>query len=142
MQLSSAHPSVPVILLTTDKGVYINRVFTPIRGNALNVLLDRYTNERHVIILANRMATRGISFSNSTHTTHITHQVSKASTITGFLQKCRILGIYQDLPQLNLYIESKFVRRVETYKRVIADREAIRVRNQNMEKVLYRSMLY
>ena len=143
MQLSTAHPSVPVVLLTTDKGVYVNRVFTPIRGNALNALLDRYTDERHVIIIANRMATRGISFSNSSHTTHITHQVSKATTMTGFLQKCRILGIYQDLPQLNLYIESKFVRRVEKYKCAIADREAIRTRNQKVGKpVLYRSMFY
>jgi hypothetical protein len=143
MQLSTAHPSVPVILLTTNKGVYVNRVFTPIHGNSMSGLLDRYTSERHVIIVANRMATRGISFSNSAHTTHITHQVSKATTITGFLQKCRILGIYQDLPQLNLYIESKFVRRVEKYKRAIADREAIRTRNQKVGgKVLYRSMFY
>ena len=141
LQLSAAHPSVPVVLLTTHKGVYVNRVFTPIHGNALSALLDRYTSERHVIIVANRMATRGISFSNSDHTTHITHQVSKANTITGFLQKCRILGIYNDLPQLNLYIETKFVRRVEKYKRTVVDREAIRARNQKVGgPVLYRSM--
>ena len=143
LQLSAAHPSVPVVLLTTAKGVYVNRVFTPIHGNALSALMDRYTDERHVIIIANRMATRGISFSNSAHTTHITHQVSKANTITGFLQKCRILGIYNDLPQLNLYIEAKFVRRVEKYKRAIVDREAIRARNQKVgDPVLYRSMFY
>jgi hypothetical protein len=142
MNLSSSHPTVPVILLTTDKGVYKNRVFARIRGNSLSRLLDLYTEESHVIIVANRMATRGISFSNSAHTTHITHQVSNPNTLTGFLQKCRILGIYPDLPQLTLYIDEGFVRRIEKYKRVIADRTALIEYHLNKErKIVYKTML-
>jgi hypothetical protein len=116
MNLSTAYPTVPVILLTTNKGVYFNRVFSHIRGHSLNLLLDRYTEESHVIIVANRMATRGISFCNSSYTKHITHQVSKPNTITGFLQKCRILGIYPNHPQLTLYIDESFVQKIEKYK--------------------------
>ena len=142
MNLSSAHPTVPVILLTTNKGVYKNRVFARIRGNSLNRLLDLYTEESHVIIVANRMATRGISFTNSTHTTHITHQVSKPSTITGFLQKCRILGIYPDLPQLTLYIDETFVHKIQNYKRAVANRTAIVEYHQNPDrKIVYKSCL-
>lgn len=142
MNLSSAHPTVPVILLTTDKGVYKNRVFARVRGNSLNRLLDLYTDEPHVIIVANRMATRGISFTNSDHTTHITHQVSNPNTITGFLQKCRILGIYPDLPQLTLYVDEGFVRKIENYKKTIVDRAAIAEYHQNKEsKVVYKSSM-
>jgi hypothetical protein len=142
MNISSAYPTVPVLLLTTEKGVYRNRVFTRLRGNRLNQILDPYTEESHVIIIANKMATRGISFSNSAHTTHITHQVSNPNTLTGFLQKCRILGIYPDRPQLTLYIDEGFVRRIERYKRTIADRASIVEYHQNKErKIMYKSFL-
>lgn len=142
MHISSAHPTVPVLLLTTEKGVYKNRVFTRLRGNRLDRILDQYTEESHVIIIANKMATRGISFCNSAHTTHITHQVSNPNTITGFLQKCRILGIYPDRPQLTLYIDEGFVRRIERYKRTIADRASIVEYHQNKEcKMVYKSWL-
>lgn len=141
MQLSSAYPTVPVILLTTHKGVYLNREFVRIRGSSLNRLLDRYT-EPHVIIVANRMATRGISFSNSSHTAHITHQVSKPNTPTGFLQKCRILGIYPNLPQLTLYIDEGFVRKIEAIKKAIVDRVALVEYHQNKARnMVYKSSL-
>ena len=142
MNLSSAHPTVPVILLTTEKGVYKNRVFARIRGNSLNRLLDLYTEESHVIIVANRMATRGISFTNSAHTTHITHQVSNPNTLTGFLQKCRILGIYPDRPELTLYIDETFVRKIEKYKRAIANRTELTEYHLNKErKIVYKSSM-
>lgn len=143
MNLSSAYPSVPVILLTTHKGVYKNREFTNIRETSMNKLLDQYTQETHVIILANRMATRGISFSNSNHTSHITHQVSKPNTITGFLQKCRILGIYANQPQLTLYINEEFIRRVEKYKIAIANREELVKRHLKKTRAfVYKSTFY
>ena len=143
LNLSMEFPTIPVILLTTDKGVYLNRVVTKMRGGSLSALLDTYNEHPHVIILANRMATRGVSFTNSTYTKHITHQVTKSNTITGFLQKCRILGVYPELPQLTLYIETKFMRRFEKYKRMIANHEDI---TKKLLKVggddLYRSILY
>ncbi len=143
LNLSGAHPTVPVLLLTTEKRVYMNRVFTQIREKSINTLLDRYTDAPHVIIVANRMATRGISFTNSARTTHITHQISKTATITAFLQKCRILGVYQDHPNLTLYVDEKFARRVEKYKQTIKDHAAIRERNQKIgTEELYKSLLY
>jgi hypothetical protein len=142
MNLSNAHPTVPVILLTTYKGVYTNGVFNRLRGQSLNRLLDQYAEESHVIIVANRMATRGISFSNSAHTTHITHQVSNPNTITGFLQKCRILGIYPNLPQLTLYIDEGFVSKIEKYKKAIVDRAALSEYHQNKERKMgYKSCM-
>jgi len=142
MMLSSAQPTVPVILLTTEKGVYLNRVFSRIRGNSLTRMMDQYTHQSHVIIIANRMATRGISFTNSDHTTHITHQVSKPNTLTGFLQKCRILGVYPNLPVLTLYIEEGFVRLIEKYKRILADRNAILEYHQKARTpIVYKSFL-
>lgn len=143
LNLSSVHPTIPVILLTNEKRVYMNRVFTQIRAKSINTLLDRYTDEPHVIIVANRMATRGISFTNTARTTHITHQITKANTITGFLQKCRILGVYTDQPNLTLYMKEDFVRKVEKYKKTIKDQEAIRERHQKIGgEVLYQSILY
>ena len=142
MTISTAYPTVPVILLTTEKGVYSNRVFSRIRGNSLNRIMDHYTDQSNVIIVANRMATRGISFCNSDHTTHITHQVSKPNSITGFLQKCRILGVYPNLPELTLYIEEDFVRKIEKYKQILADRQAILDDHQNKaRKPVYKSFL-
>lgn len=143
LRYSGTYPTVPVILLTTEKGVYMNRVFSRIRGNSLNRIMDQYTDKTHVIILANKMASRGISFSNSDHTSHITHQVSKPNTITGFLQKCRILGVYPNLPELTLYIEEEFVRKIEKYKQTIADRAAIIDYHQNKERTpfVYKSSL-
>ena len=143
-ELSSAYPTVPVILLTNDKGVYMNRVLHRIRTTSINVLLDQFTDESHVIIVANRMATRGISFTNSARTTHITHQITKTNTITGFLQKCRIFGVYSEQPNLTLYLNETFVRKVEKYKKTIKDQEAIRERHQKIgaEEILYKSILY
>jgi hypothetical protein len=105
--LSITHPNVPVILLSNDKRVYLGGHSAKLRFKNVSKIIDQFINCPHIIFVANRFASRTISYVSSDFSRHLTHQISKIkSTTTNFLQSLRICGIYNDHPQLNLILPS------------------------------------
>jgi len=122
-------PTMPVLLLTTFKKIFLNHKETRISTKNISKILDGFKG--NVIIIANRMSSRGISYTNSDYSRHITHQITTLTTspqqrMTSFLQKCRIFGVYTDSPDPVLYVPEKCVPLVEQFKKKISDRSFLR----------------
>ena len=93
-----------IIVLSTIKKHYFKGRSTTIRLNTIQAIIDSFPH-KHIIIIANRMANRGLSFTSSDFKRHITHQVfGNFSNITSFLQRSRIFGVYNDSPTLKMYL--------------------------------------
>jgi hypothetical protein len=93
-----------IIVLSSIKKHYFKGRYSTIRLNTIQSIIDSVPH-KHIIIIANRMANRGLSFTSSDFKRHITHQVFGGfSNITSFLQKSRIFGIYKDSPTLKVFL--------------------------------------
>jgi hypothetical protein len=92
--LSLIFPSIPIVVLSTKIYVILNGVITCYTVKNIQLFMDKFNKHSHVIVIANRLSTRGMNYTNSTYSRFITHQISMAnSSYTNFLQKCRIFGI-------------------------------------------------
>jgi len=61
-------------------------------------IIDKFSENSHVILIANRLSNRGLNYTNSGYSRFITHQVSRSMTnYTNFIQKCRIFGIRKNV---------------------------------------------
>lgn len=106
--LSKIYPKVPIILLTSEKRLYINKRIKKIKEDSISNIIDKFINYKHIIFIANRMSSRGLSYVSSDYSRHLTCQITKVrSKITTFLQSLRILGVYNNNPTLKLYINSR-----------------------------------
>jgi len=106
---------IPIIVLSTTKYSYFKGKSTSIRRNNIQLIIDSFKN-KHIIIIANRMANRGLSFTSSDFKRHITHQVfGNFNNITSFLQKSRIFGVYNDSPILKLYLPPNKIKVALSY---------------------------
>jgi hypothetical protein len=124
-QLSIAFPNIPIVVMSSKKRVYLNRINTAIKEKKINKVLDRFNTNNHVIIIANRLSNRGLSYTNSDYSRHITHQLSKCSCITSFLQKCRIFGIYKDHPNLIIYLDEHVIPKAQKIQKIINDENGL-----------------
>lgn len=126
--LSRRHPSMPVIVVTMNIFVYVNGVIDmTIKKKNIQKLFDMF-DHKNIIVIANRLSNRGINYTNSTYTRHITHQISVASNnYTSFIQKCRIFGVREsNEPRPVLYcIKSttdgyydKLINRLDTVSKI------------------------
>lgn len=87
----------------------------------LQKLFDKFKGR--VILFANRLANRGINYTNSTYTKNITHQISLASNnYTSFLQKCRIFGIRDNDCNPTLYCLVKPKKTLISYIQILKDK--------------------
>lgn len=110
---------IPVIVLSTVKKVYIRGSFKFLRFDNISQIIDSF-GQSHIIIIANRMSNRGLSFVSSDFKRHITHQVfGHFYNITSFLQKSRIFGIYNDSPILKVYLPPTTFKKVISYINLI-----------------------
>lgn len=130
--ISNMFTTIPVIVMTSEKMVFINGQMKSHYMNNVSKLLDKYENHKHIIIIANRLANRGLSYTNSTYTRHLTHQLSYInckskniikSKITHFLQRCRMFGKYTDEPRLTMYLSSNCVEKFEKYREYVSNIE-------------------
>jgi thymidine kinase len=97
------------ILLTTDKLLYINGIATVITEKSISSIIDFYTNggNEKIIFVAFRLSSRGLSFTSSDYTTHITHEYTNYKTgqsKRSILQRLRILGVYPNDTKHILYM--------------------------------------
>lgn len=107
---------LPIIVLSTQKKVYSKGKYKVIKKNNISSIIDSF-KEKHIVIIAHRMANRGLSFVSSDYKKHITHQIfGDWQTITAFLQKSRIFGVYKDSPDLKVYLPPKKMKIISKYR--------------------------
>lgn len=122
----SKHVSIPIIVLSSVKKSYIKGRDTTIYFKDVQSMIDSFKH-KHIIIIANRMASRGLSFTSSDFSRHITHQVfGKVSNITSFIQKCRIFGVYTDSPTLKMYLPEDCLPMVDKFKQVLCEPQLLK----------------
>jgi hypothetical protein len=114
--LSKLHPTVPIVLLMSNKKLFLNGKVKILRNISINKIIDNLSNNNHIIFIANRLSNRGLSYVSSDYKRHLTHQITKVKAkTTNFLQSLRILGIYQNKPKLTLVINKKDKQRFQKH---------------------------
>lgn len=102
-KLTLQFPNVPVVLLTSEKIMFLNNQRRYVKQRSISKIIDSLHKYPHIIFIANRLSHRGLSYVSSDYTRHLTYQITRIRTsITSFLQSLRILGIYNCKDSLNL----------------------------------------
>lgn len=125
LYISLNFTQIPVLVLTSKKSFYLNGVKKTIIGKNISKTLDVFNEYQHLIVIANRLSTRGISYNNSDYSRHVTHQSSRYSGINMFLQKSRILGVYNDKPELTMYLDELSCFNIKKCQKLIRDTDRI-----------------
>jgi hypothetical protein len=96
---------IPIVLLSSTNILYFNNLNKALPKMSISEVITGLENHSHIIFIANRLATRGINYSDLTYTRHLTHQViTKNDNKTNFIQRCRILGNKKGITEkLKLY---------------------------------------
>lgn len=120
--LSIAYPEVPVLFLSSVRYMVLNGVSKILPKMSISKIIDSTVSYPHVIIIANRLVSRGLSFVSSDYSRHLTSQYTdRFSNISNFAQNLRILGVYSDKPMLKLYIPDNRISKFLEYKDEICD---------------------
>ena len=99
--LARAFPQIPVVLLTSDKKIYLNNGVKILRCKSISKIIDNLQDYKHIIFIANRLSNRGLSYVSSDYNRHLTCQITRIrSNVTSFFQSLRILGIYNNSKRL------------------------------------------
>ena len=99
---SDQYPDTPIILLSCEKLVFLNKERHKTKSS-LSRIIDVLSSHPRILFVANRLSMRGLSYTSSDYSRHLTHQYSDLrSNVTNGLQRLRILGNYSDSPVLHL----------------------------------------
>ncbi len=118
-------PKIPIVTLNSNRFMFLNGKKTKISNTfSISKIIDSLHKYPHVILVAHRMANRGLSYTDSNYSRHLTHQITSIpppTTIgmTSFLQHLRILGIYKTKCELKLYIHEDEMENFEKIKEKI-----------------------
>lgn len=116
--------NVPVAILSSKNILFYNRKTKELPRMSISEIISGLEEHQHIIFIANRLASRGINYSNLTYSRHLTHQIiSQNDNKTNFIQRCRILGNKQGIEsRLKLYClnckEEYFIGIMEKIKNV------------------------
>ncbi len=120
--LTIEYPEIPIIVLNSEKYLFLKNTKKIIKQKSINKIIDSFDEYSHIIIIADRCANRGLSFTSSNYTRHLTHQIVKIkSTVNTFVQSLRICGKYTEKTTLNLYIDESDSRKYSTYYNYITN---------------------
>ena len=121
--LSGHQSSVPIVLLTSEKRLYLGNTVKNIKQQSISKIIDSLEQHSKIIFIANRLSNRGLSYVSSDFSRHLTHQITRVkSTVGGFIQSLRILGIYnKDTPKLVLTIMEEDQEKFKRFKQFIND---------------------
>jgi hypothetical protein len=97
--------NVPIVMLSSKNTLYFNKKIKELPRMSISEVISGLEEHQHIIFIANRLATRGINYSNLTYSRHLTHQIIKKNDRkTNFIQRCRILGNKEGITEkLKLY---------------------------------------
>ena len=105
-KLSKKYKNIPIVFLSENR-LYLKGYSSKIKEKSINLIIDSLIKYSNIIFIANRHANRGLSFCSSNYSRHLTHQIiTVKKDTTNFIQSMRILGIYSDSPNLNVYVDS------------------------------------
>lgn len=101
--ISHRYPNVPVVVLNSEKVIYMKKKRKVLGKKSITKIIDDLKEHSHIILIADRLANRGLSYVSSDYSRHLTHQVTriKDNRVT-FMQSLRILGVYNNKPDLKL----------------------------------------
>ena len=117
---SQQYPDTPIILLSCDKIIFLDKQRRK-TNLSLSKIIDSLTSHPRILFVANRLSMRGLSYTSSDYSRHLTHQYSDLrSNVTNGLQRLRILGNYSDGPVLKLSVPETNARMVEKVFKGIA----------------------
>lgn len=86
------YPHLPVVVLSERFWEYRNGACCVLRQRTVHAVIDQYPGP--LVLVANRLANRGVNYTDSAYRRNITHQVTILDrSTTAFLQRCRIFGI-------------------------------------------------
>jgi hypothetical protein len=106
--LAVQYPNFPIIILNSEKHLFLKKTKKIIKQKSINKIIDNFADYSHIILIADRCASRGLSFTSSDYSRHLTHQIVKIkSTVHTFLQSLRICGNYKNKTSLKLYINDE-----------------------------------
>jgi hypothetical protein len=92
--------NVPIVMLSSKNVLYFNNKIKELSRMSISQIITGLQDHQHIIFIANRLATRGINYSDLTYSRHLTHQIIKKNdSKTNFIQRCRILGNKPGLKQ-------------------------------------------
>jgi hypothetical protein len=112
--LYNSYPQLTIVYLSHHKNIFMDGKLKDVSHLSISKIIDMISTT-HSILIANRLATRCISYVSSDYQKHLTYQVMKIKYKTQFFQQLRLCGIYKDNPQLNLFITSKCIRKYKYY---------------------------
>lgn len=85
--------NVPIVMLSSKNTLYFNKKKKELLRMSISEIISGLEDHQHIIFVANRLASRGINYSDLTYSRHLTHQIIKKNdSKTNFIQRCRILG--------------------------------------------------
>lgn len=105
---STMYPECPIVLLTANKILYVEGRPVQRFRCSITQIIDTLQHFPHIIFIAYRLSSRGLSYTSSDHRRHLTHQLIRCqSSYVSFMQRMRILGIYNTSCPLTLYVDSE-----------------------------------
>lgn len=105
-QTTLKYKTIPVVLLCSEKTLYLNNKTYNIKKQSISKIIDSFSNHKHIIFIASRVANRGLSFVSSDYKRYLTYQIPQVHIkFTSFIQSLRILGIREKNPKLKVLIE-------------------------------------
>jgi len=144
-ELSVMYPETPILVLNEKKWVYHLGVRTLLKETHISSLIDQYIEHSHIIFIANRLSLRGLSYTSSDYSRHLTHQYSNFNkiTVTNCIQKMRMLGKHKNTSEpCTLYLGEEVQGICEKMAKVLSiiekgvDKFSIGSNNFNISPVL------
>jgi len=110
LKLSRKFPNAKVIVASSESYIFVNGKETHVTISNMQTFINQFNDDSHLIIIANRMANRGVNYTNCEYSRNITHQITIGGNCTTFMQKCRIFGNRTDMsvkPKVYCFIQDK-----------------------------------
>lgn len=124
IELAVKHQGIPIVVLSSIKSIMIfdkGWINTPGTGKTISQIIDHLYSHTHIIIIADRLTSRGLSFVSSDYKRHLTaHFIARCTSSTSFIQKMRMSGIYADNQELVLTVDPKIVHKIDRIDNDIA----------------------
>jgi hypothetical protein len=119
--LSREFPKIIFVSLNSKRRVIITGKVYTIKHRTLSKIIDMLKAAPHIVFIANRMSLRGLSYTSSDYSRHLTHQYSDISndSITSSLQKMRIFGKYTDKKPVKLILPTYNDKRIRFMNKLL-----------------------
>jgi hypothetical protein len=109
--LSAQFPGIPIIVLSSKKTVTLAGFVSKVERGPISRTIDSLNDYPRIIFIANILSLRGLTYTSSDFTRHLTHQYSKLGTSdnTSMIQRMRIFGRYTKPTNINIILDSESI---------------------------------